>query len=190
MPGVTGMVSGVAPRTRPSIFTGRLVGGLAADQVGGHVQDRLRLGRVRRAGDGVRLLPRRQRRLAELGAAEIDLAAHALGEARLRLELEVLLVHRQRVVAAVERAIGEAEVAVGAGQLGIGGDGRLERLDGAVVVAARVALVALGEALLRLGVGRRGRFVLLFVLAAGGVAIAGGEERGSSVAAKPSFRTK
>src|SRR6185437_10384653 len=94
---------------------GRLVGGLAADEVGGDVQDRLRLGRVRRAGDGVRLYARRHWRLTELGAADVDLAAHALGEARLRLELEILLVHRQRVVAAVERAIGEAEVAIGPG---------------------------------------------------------------------------
>src|SRR5438477_323262 len=80
------------------------------------------LGRVRRPRRRVRLDARRQRRLAELGAAEIDLAAHAIGEARLGLELEILLVHRHRVVAAVERAIGQPQVAIRSRQLGIGGD--------------------------------------------------------------------
>ena len=155
-----------------------LVGGLAADQVGAHVQEstapRARAA-CRRSAVGVR-----QRAHAQLAAAEIDLALHPLGEAALRLEREIFFVHRQRVVAAVERAVGQTQVAVRARQLGIGGDGGLERLDRAFVVAARVALVALGELAARFGRFAGRRLFLVFFVAVrcrGERTSGGGDER-------------
>ena len=69
--------------------------------------------------------------MPSLGAAQIDLAPHALGEAALRLQLEILLVIGSASAAAVQRAIGQAQVAVGARQLRIERDRLLEGLDGA-----------------------------------------------------------